>query len=407
MINNTKDYKFRVDVNINNQKSRTIGKGHYFLVLSLTFIVNFDSTVAIPIISNYAISLGASVIFASFIVGAYSMVHIPANILSGRLVDKLGRKKLIAIGVVLDGISILLYSLAQDPYFLLFARIFHGLGGGFGGPGTMAYLSDATPKEKSGRGMALYGISFGIALLFGFMIGGMGAQQIGYKNLFLIISIVLFVMAALSFVLPTIYQPTKEKLSFKEELTIFKETIISKKLVSPYLGILALNFNLGIITATYSVLLKDSSYTDGQIGIIFSVLVLLSIMVHYPSGILSDKKGKSKIMIYGLLFVSLSFLVLTISVISPLPIFGMILFGIGHGMIFPTSAAIIRNNTEEYNRGVATGTFYALVVAGIAVGAPISGIMFDLFGAHAMLIMGMIIPLSIAIVLLYVSRIRN
>ncbi|MFW9894995.1 MAG: MFS transporter [Candidatus Thorarchaeota archaeon] len=374
------------------------------MVLSLTFIVNFDSSVVIPIISNYAISLGASVISASFIVGVYSMVHIPANIISGRLVDRIGRKTLIALGVALDGFSILLYSFAQDPYFLLFARFFHGLGGGFGGPGTMAYLADVTPKEKSGRSMALYGISFGIALLFGFMVGGMGAQQLGYKNLFLLISIILFMMAVFSFFLPTIYQPAKEKLSFREEITIFKEVVISRRMISSYLAILALNINLGIITASYSVYLKESSYTDGQIGMIFSVLVLISIFVHYPAGLLSDKKGKSKIMIYGLLFVSSSFLILAISVISPIPTLGMILFGIGHGMIFPTSAGIIKNNTEENTHGIATGTFYAVVVAGIAIGAPISGLIFDLFGSLAMILIGMIIPLFITPILLFLSR---
>ncbi len=391
----------------NNQKSPIIKKSHYFLVLTLTFIVNFDSTVAIPIISNYAISLGASIILASFIVGVYSMVHIPANIISGRLVDKVGRKTLITVGIALDGFSILLYSIARDPYFLLFARIIHGLGGGFGGPGTMAYLSDATPKEKSGRSMAFYGISFGIALLFGFMIGGMGAQAIGYKSLFFIISISLFVMSALTFLLPTIYSPTKEKLGLKEELLIFKNTIISKKMIPPYLGIFALNFNLGIITATYSVLLKDNLYTDGQIGMIFSVLVLLSIIVHYPSGFFSDKRRKIILLNVGLIFVSLSFLILTISITSPIPILGMIVFGIGHGMIFPTSAGIIRNNTTEHNRGVATGTFYALVVAGIAVGAPISGHIFDLLGTLAMLVMGIIVPLSIAIILFLLNKISD
>jgi len=383
----------------NNQKSLKIRRKHLFLVLVLTFIVNFDSTVAIPIISIYAISLGAPLILATFIVGAYSMVHIPSNIISGRLVDKIGRKVLIAIGVLLDGFSVLLYSLAQDPYFLLFARIIHGLGGGFGGPGTMAYLSDATPKEKSGKGMAFYGISFGIALLFGFMVGGIGAQVIGYKTLFLIISIVLFVMAVLSFVLPKIYYPAKKKLSFKEEIIIFKETLFSKKMISPYLGILTLNINLGIITATYSIMLENASYTSGQIGIIFSVLVFLSILVHYPSGAFGDKIGHKKIMSTGLIFASIGFFILTISILSPFPILGMLVFGIGHGMVFPTSAGIIRNNTEEYNRGIATGTFYALVVAGIAVGAPISGLVFDLLGVKATLIMGIIIPLSIAIIL--------
>ncbi|MFX0021468.1 MAG: MFS transporter [Candidatus Hermodarchaeota archaeon] len=386
------------------QKSTKIRKKHYFLVLTLTFIVNFDSTIAIPIISNYAISLGASILLASFIVGVYSMVHIPSNIISGRLVDKFGRKTLIAIGVTLDGFSILLYSLAKDPYFLLFARIIHGIGGGFGGPGTMAYLSDATPKEKSGRGMAFYGISFGIALLFGFMIGGIGVQLIGYSSLFFIISILMFIMAVLSFLLPTIYHPTKEKLSLKREFGIFKETIITKKLSTPFIAIFALNFNLGIITATYSILLKNSSYTDGQIGMIFSILVILSIISHYPSGAYGDKIGPQKIMNIGLIFASAGFLVLLVSIVSPIPILGMLVFGVGHGMVFPTSAGIIRNNTEEYNRGVATGTFYALVVAGIAVGAPISGLVFDFLGAQAMLILGILVPLTLAIIIFLIIK---
>ncbi|MFX1326741.1 MAG: MFS transporter [Promethearchaeota archaeon] len=388
----------------NNQKLSIIGKRYYLLVLFLTFIVNFDSTVVIPIISNYAISLGASIILASFIVGVYSIVHIPSNIISGRLVDKIGRKVLISVGVILDGFSILLYSLAQNPYFLLFARIIHGIGGGFGGPGTMAYLSDTTPKEKSGRSMAFYGISFGCALLFGFMVGGIGSQVIGYKNLFIIISIAIFLMAGLSFILPTIYHPIKEKLSFKEEFNVFKEVIASRKMIIPFLGILALNFNLGIITATYSVLLKEANYNDGQIGIIFSILVILSILVHYPSGILSDKKGKASIMNIGLIFVSISFLILTISISFPIPILGMIIFGIGHGMIFPTSAGLVRNSTTESNRGIATGTFYALVVAGIAGGAPISGFVFDSLGTIAMLIMGIIVPLSSSIILFIITK---
>ncbi|MFW9867926.1 MAG: MFS transporter, partial [Candidatus Thorarchaeota archaeon] len=99
-----------------------IKKPYYFLALVLTFLVNFDSSVTIPIISNYArVELGASFILASFIVGAYSMVHIPSNIIAGRLVDKIGRKILITVGIILDGFSILLYSLARTPYFLLFA----------------------------------------------------------------------------------------------------------------------------------------------------------------------------------------------------------------------------------------------------------------------------------------------
>ncbi|MFW9784680.1 MAG: MFS transporter, partial [Candidatus Heimdallarchaeota archaeon] len=252
--------------------------------------------------------------------------------------------------------------------------------------------------------MALYGISFGIALLLGFMIGGIGATGVGYKNLFLLVSILLFFMATFSLFLPPIYHPIKEKFSFKKEFEILKIIIISKKILPSYLSIIALNFNLGIITATYSVLLKEASYSDSQIGIIFSILVFISIIIHYPSGLLSDKKGKLKIMSIGLILVSLSFTILTISILIPIPIFGMIIFGIGHGMIFPTSAGIIRNHTEEGIRGIATGTFYAIIVTGIAIGAPISGLIFSFWGTKAMLILGILIPLSTVITLFFLDR---
>ena len=110
-------------IKVQKEGSVSIARKYLFLILSLSFMVNFDSNAAIPIIATYAEKLGASIILVGFIVGIYSMVHIPANIIFGRLVDRLGRKLLISIGVMLDGVSMLLYAIAQDPLFLLFGRI--------------------------------------------------------------------------------------------------------------------------------------------------------------------------------------------------------------------------------------------------------------------------------------------
>ena len=106
----------------------------------------------------------------------------------------------------------------------------------------------------------------------------------------------------------------------------------------------------------------------------------------------------------GLVFVSMSFLILMISFSSPIPIIGMVIFGIGHGMVFPTSAGIVRNNSDAHNRGVATGTFYALVVAGIAIGAPISGLLYELYGSQIMFLGGMLFPFVSAIVIFVFFR---
>ena len=96
----------------------------------------------------------------------------------------------------------------------------------------------------------------------------------------------------------------------------------------------------------------------------------------------------------GLIFASVGFFILIFSIQSPIPILGMVVFRIGHGMVFPTSAGIIRLNSEEKNRGLTTGTFYALVVAGIALGAPIYGLIYELYGPQIMFIMGMMVPID-------------
>ncbi|TES95413.1 MAG: MFS transporter [Promethearchaeota archaeon] len=387
-----------------SQKNLTISRKYIFLALTLSFLINFDSNTAIPIIATYAGKLGASIIFTGFIVGIYSMVHIPSNLIFGRLVDKFGRKKLIAFGVFLDGLSLLLYALAQNPIFLLFGRIIHGIGGGFGGPATMAYISDATSQKRGGRGMALYGMSIGFSNLIGFMLGGLVAQIIGVSNLFIIIAIVLFVMSFTSLLLPSIYQPSKdddkEKFNLREEIKQFKKVVFRKSMISPYLSILAMMFNMGIVTAAYTVMLESAAYTVGQTGMILSIMVIFSILIHYPAGVLSDKIGYVKVMLIGLFLIALSFGVFIISLEAPLPMIGMAFLGVGHGLIFPSSAGMIKEKTKDSESGVATGAFYALIVAGVAIGAPVSGFAYEIYNAQFTLALGIIIPLIMAIILL-------
>ena len=391
-----------------SQKNLTISRKYVFLALALSFMVNFDSNAAIPIIATYAGKLGASFIFTGFIVGIYSMVHIPSNLIFGRLVDKFGRKKLIAFGVLLDGLSLLLYALAQNPFFLLFGRIIHGIGGGFGGPATMSYISDATSQKRSGRGMALYGMSIGFSNLIGFMLGGLLAQIIGESSLFIIIAIILFVMSFTSLLLPEIYQPSKEvykkKFNLREEIKQFRKVVFRKSMISPYFSILAMMFNMGIVTTAYTRMLNPSGEEQAETGMILAIMVIFSILIHYPAGKLSDKIGYTKVMLIGLFLIALSFGVLIISLEAPLPMIGMALLGVGHGLIFPSSAGMIKENTKGSESGVATGTFYALIVAGVAIGGPVSGFTFEMYNAQFTLALGIIVPLIVAIVLVVLLK---
>ncbi|MBD3405511.1 MAG: MFS transporter [Candidatus Lokiarchaeota archaeon] len=376
-----------------SKASTILKRRHLIVVLLASFLVNFDSAVVIPIMANYSVSLGATSILAGLIVGVYSMVHIPSNIFMGRLVDKFGRKAMVPIGIFLDGVAMLLYFLASTPLFLLLSRIVHGIGGGFGGPSTMSYISDNMSSERSGRGMALYGISIAFSMLLGFSIGGVFAEQIGYEPLFLAIAAILIFTSFLSTTLPEGYLPKVETTSIRRELSIFSETIVKNVTLLPYFAVLAIFFNLGIITVSYAIILESVGYGSGQVGMLLAVMVLTSLVVHYPAGIASDKVGKPKITVLGLITTALSFVVLSLSLDLFFGILGMVILGFGHGTVFPTSAASVRDRSDEDNRGIATGVFYALNVGGVALGAPLSGIIDTLFGWQSAMLLGLVVPL--------------
>ena len=137
---------------------------------------------------------------------------------------------------------------------------------------------------------------------------------------------------------------------------------------------------------------------------ILSIMVIFSILVHYPAGILSDKIGYIKVMLIGLLFIALTFGILMISLEPPIPMIGMVFFDLGHGLIFPSSAGVIRKKTPDSESGIATGMFYALIVAGVAIGAPISGLIYEISPTQITLLLGVFSPLIVVFILVILLR---
>ena len=48
----------------------------------------------------------------------------------------------------------------------------------------------------------------------------------------------------------------------------------------------------------------------------------------------------------------------------------MALFGVGHGFVFPSASALVSRGADPGQHGLVTGLFYALLVGGVAIGAP-------------------------------------
>ena len=344
-------------------------------LLAATFMGTMDSNAMVPVIALYAIYLDPAIdaLYIGIIVAMYSIVHIPANIVFGRLADKIGLRSPFIIGLTWDAVSVFLYTVAADPFQLLLVRMSHGLGGGFVGPSSKGMASRMAPEERKGRMMAKYGMALALSVIVGFAIGGMVIEWFGYHPFFYVLSAVLFV--AIGFALrvkePEGFQRVKSR--FSEDLRDFIALLKRKAVLLSYSSIFSLYFLMGAFTVLVPLYMENLEMGTTDVVIAFSTFAILSVVVHYPSGILCDKMGAKVPALAGLIAITIAMLMIPYfnTLLTLLP--AMAIFGIGHGLVFPSSSTMVVRGTKKEVRGMASGVFYALLVAGVAVGAPIAG----------------------------------
>src|SRR5690625_1402274 len=137
-------------------------------ILYFIIIVSFlDTFIQLPIITPYAMDLGASHVLTGGIVAIYSLTNMVGNIFGGHWIDQFGRKKMLFTGMASVAVILVFYPLAQTGWQLFSIRFLHGLAGGVLIPAAFAYVGDQSKKSTRGKSMALTGASIGTAAIIG------------------------------------------------------------------------------------------------------------------------------------------------------------------------------------------------------------------------------------------------
>ena len=353
------------------------------LASAVTFLGFLDTTLLIPVMALYAAGLGASIGITGLIIGLYSITNTPANILFGRLIDRVGYKAPLVAGLIGDALSMFFYSLSRLPIHLALVRGLHGASGGLAGPATMSIFTDSDETAK-GRVMGIYGISLGIANLVGFGLSGIIASRLGYKALFRIGAVLLTIGVVLSLLLPGNRKKSSmaAKTPFGETLKQIKGLLRRKGLTVSYYSIFAQYFAFGGVVTLLPLYVRNLAMEAFHVGMLLAIFAIMFIILQFPSGALSDKVGRLIPGAAGLSLSIVSLVILPSVTTFPLLIATMALYGMAYGLLFPSISALIADHTIPEERGMATGLFHALLTAGIAIGAPIMGWIGQIMGVE-------------------------
>src|ERR1022692_4611693 len=160
------------------------------LIISLVAIV-LDNTVlniALKTISEPKPQggLGASQSQLEWAINSYTLVFAGLLFTFGVIGDRIGRKRMLMIGMAMFGISSLLSAYAQTPDQLIWARAVMGLGGAAVMPQTLSIITNVFEPRERPRAIGIWAAAVGVAIAIGPIAGGLLLDHFWWGSVFLI-----------------------------------------------------------------------------------------------------------------------------------------------------------------------------------------------------------------------------
>lgn len=167
-------------------------------------IVTIDYNIVYVALPDIGKALGFSAQSLQWVVSAYAVGVGGALLLGGRLVDRIGPRRMFMLGLALYGVSSLVGGLAQNAGMLVAARAVQGIGGALLTPATLTliFIGFAAGHERN-RALGAWGAAGSAGLAAGSLLGGVLTDYLGWRAvLFVNVPLALIAAASAPAVLP-------------------------------------------------------------------------------------------------------------------------------------------------------------------------------------------------------------
>lgn len=153
-------------------------------VMLVTIIEVLDMTIIIVAIPSMMGNLGANSDQITWILTSYITASAIAMPLTGILVSRVGRKRLLLLNIAGFLVTSALCGISQNLLQIVFFRALQGLFGAGLVPLSQFILRDAYPVEEHGKAMAIWGIGIMAAPVLGPTLGGYITEALNWRWVF-------------------------------------------------------------------------------------------------------------------------------------------------------------------------------------------------------------------------------
>ncbi|RAZ69933.1 MFS transporter [Planococcus maitriensis] len=350
----------------------------YILMFNM-FIAMSGIGLIIPIMPAYLETFGVAGQALGTLIATFAFAQFLFSPISGELSDKYGRKNLIIFGLIVFGLSQLVFGLATELWILYVARFFSGLGGAFLIPPMMAFVADITTYEERGKGMGLLGASMSLGFMIGPGIGGF-LSEVSLQFPFYVATSVALLSALLSYIALPNVKPAIQAADRKRE-NLYQQ--MKRSVYTPYFVMLLVMFifafGLSNFQSTIALYVdKQFQFTPKEISVVITVGGFVGVVVQtFVIDSLFKRFGEMRVILVNLLISAAAMIgILFVNT------FWTILFV---AAVFFTAASLLRpaintliSKLAGDSQGYAAGMNNAYMSLGNMIGPALAGILFDI-----------------------------
>lgn len=359
-----------------------------------------------PILPLYADTFGASGVAIGFVFAAFSISRSLLGPWVGRFSDRVGRKRILLLGLSAFTLISVLYALAASIWELALFRFLQGAASVMVTPIAQAYVGDITPKGREGRTINLLyaAMFFGVAL--GPLLGGQLTALWSYHVAF-------GAMGGLSFVALLLVWwtvPDDHGRRAAREKAVRELVPLRRIAREPAVrGIVAYFATRGFWRQGFSAFyplfaVSIMGWSEAEVGTVLSAYFFAGGLLQIPFGYLADRFKRFPQILVGSIGAPLLLIVIPF-VHAPWEI---VLVTFGMGALSALSRASVLAIRTELGRTHGMGTLAGLHGSSFALGQMIGPMAFgafsDAFGVGSVFPFGSIVGLLGSVLVVYWLR---
>jgi MFS family permease len=345
-----------------------------WVLIAANVVVALGYGVVAPVLPQYARHFGVTISAATFVISAFALMRLVAAPPAGLLVQRWGERRVYISGLLIVALSTAACAFAETYWQLLLFRSLGGLGSAMFTVSSLGLMIRISPPDARGRVAGLFSSGFLIGSVGGPVLGSLTAG-LGLAAPFAIYGAALLVAATVVFV--------NLRHSAVAAPEVNTEPPVSVRVVlrhPAYRAALFSNFATGWAAFGLRIALVPLFVVEvlgrgpGFAGIALATFAVGNISAVIPSGYLSDRVGRRKLLIVGLTVSAAS--TVLVGYTSSLPVFlaAAYVTGAATGIfVSPQQAAVADIVGNKARGGTAVATFQMMADLGSIIGSVVVG----------------------------------